>query len=240
MHAATAPQTARPASNCKIREYSPLVHRMARRMMARLPANVEFDDLVQAGLMGLNEVLHRYDERQGAQFEAYAGQRIRGAMLDELRQADWATRSSRRQQRELASAVQQLEHELGRTPQDTEVAGKLGLALPEYRELLAETRSSQMLSLEDLAGEDGGDYLDRHLADEQADPFARLGDQRLRQALAQAIQALPERERFAMSMYYEHDCSLKEIAAVLGVTDSRVCQLHRQAVGRLRKALSDW
>lgn len=239
MQAATAP-SARTDLNARIREYRPLVQRMARRMMTRLPANVEFDDLVQAGLMGLSDVLSRFDEAQGAQFEAYAGQRIRGAMLDELRSADWATRSSRRQQREMAAAVQQLEHELGRAPQDAEVAARLGLPLGELHEIAAEARNSQMLSLEDLAGEDNGDFLDRHLADDQADPLALLREQRLREDLAEAIRELPERERYAMSMYYEHDCSLKEIGAVLGVTDSRVCQLHRQAIGRLRKALGDW
>ncbi|WP_119155621.1 RNA polymerase sigma factor FliA [Caldimonas tepidiphila] len=230
----------RPDLNAKLREYSPLVHRMARRMMTKLPANVEFDDLVQAGLLGLNEVLSRFDEAQGAQFEAYAGQRIRGAMLDELRSADWATRSSRRQQRAVAGAVQQLEHELGRAPQDAEVAQRLEMPLAEYHELLTEAHGSQMLSLEDLGAEDSGDYLDRHLADEQGDPLSMLREQRLRADLAEAIEALPERERYAMSMYYEHECSLKEIAAVLGVTDSRVCQLHRQAINRLRKVLSDW
>lgn len=120
------------------------------------------------------------------------------------------------------------------------MASRLGLPLADYHGLTAEARNSQMLSLEDLVSEDSGDYLDRHLADAQADPLAQLREQRLREDLARAIQALPERERYAMSMYYEHDCSLKEIAAVLGVTDSRVCQLHRQAVGRLRKALSGW
>ena len=239
MQAATAALTA-PELNAKIRQYSPMVHRVARRMMSKLPANVEFDDLVQAGLLGLHEVLSRFDDAQGAQFEAYAGQRIRGAMLDQLRSADWASRSSRRQQRAVSGAVQQLEHELGRAPQDAEVARRLEMTLGEYHELAAQMHGAQMLSLEDLAGEDDGDYLERHLADEQADPLAALREQRMREALAEAIQALPERERYAMSMYYEHDCSLKEIASVLGVTDSRVCQLHRQAINRLRKTLSDW
>ncbi|GAB3364281.1 MULTISPECIES: RNA polymerase sigma factor FliA [Giesbergeria] len=220
-----------------IRQYLPLVRRLATHMLAKLPPNVELDDLVQVGMIGLTEALSRYEASQGVQFETFATQRIRGAMLDELRNGDWMSRSSRKGQKDIERAIQRLEQSLGRSPLESEIAQEMGMELQEYQHLLSKVRGTQLLYLEDLSRGDGNgahDFLDRHLADNQADPASLLRSQRLRDALVQAITQLPEREQYVMSMYYEHDMNLKEIAAVLCVTESRVCQLHSQAIARLR------
>lgn len=224
-----------------IKQYSPLVRRLAHQMIAKLPANVEVDDLIQVGLIGLTDALSRFDAEQGVQFETFATQRIRGAMLDELRGGDWMSRGTRRQQREIEVAVHKVEQKLGRAPKEEEIAKEMGLPLAEYQELLGKVRGTQLVYLEDMSGDDGDDdYLDRHVADESSNPAAMLQDHRMREALVAAIKNLPEREQFVMSMYYEHDMNLKEIAAVLKVTESRVCQLHSQSIARLRVKLRDW
>ncbi len=227
--------------NAMLKQYSPLVRRLAHQMIAKLPANVELDDLVQVGMIGLTDALSRFDASQGVQFETFATQRIRGAMLDELRGSDWMSRGNRKQQREIESAVHRLEQRLGRAPQESEIAKEMGLALTEYQELLGRVRGTQLVYLEDMSGDEGdNDYLDRHVGDENANPLAQLQDQRMREALVAAIKTLPEREQYVMSMYYEHDMNLKEIATVLKVTESRVCQLHSQCIARLRAKLREW
>jgi RNA polymerase sigma factor for flagellar operon FliA len=224
-----------------IRQYSPLVRRLAHQMIAKLPANVEIDDLIQVGLIGLTDALSRFDVSQGVQFETFATQRIRGAMLDELRGGDWLSRGTRRQQRTIEAAVHKLEQKLGRAPQESEIAAEMGVSLADYQDLLGKVRGTQLVYLEDMSGDDGDDdYLDRHTVDDSNNPMALLQDHRMRVALVAAIKNLPEREQFVMSMYYEHDMNLKEIAAVLKVTESRVCQLHSQAIARLRVKLRDW
>jgi len=228
-------------SNAMLRQYSPLVRRLAHQMIAKLPANVEIDDLIQVGMIGLNDAMGRFDQAQGVQFETFVTQRIRGAMLDELRGSDWMSRGDRKHQRAIEAAVHKLEQRLGRAPQESEIAAELGMKLTDYQELLGKVRGTQLLFLEDMSTEDGeDDFLDRHVADEEANPLARLSDRRMREALVAAIENLPEREQYVMGMYYEHDMNLKEIAAVLGVTESRVCQLHSQAVARLRAKLREW
>ncbi|MDN3919796.1 RNA polymerase sigma factor FliA [Roseateles violae] len=224
-----------------IKQYSPLVRRLAHQMIAKLPANVEIDDLIQVGLIGLTDALSRFDIAQGVQFETFATQRIRGAMLDELRGGDWMSRGTRRQQREIEAAVRKLEQQVGRAPVESEIAKEMGISLGEYQELLGKVRGTQLVYLEDMSGDEGDeDFLDRHVADDSNNPMAMLQDQRMREALVAAIKNLPEREQFVMSMYYEHDMNLKEIAAVLKVTESRVCQLHSQSIARLRVKLRDW
>ena len=222
--------------NAMIRQYQPLVRRLAHHMMAKLPANVEVDDLIQVGLIGLSEALTRYEAAQGVQFETFATQRIRGAMLDELRGNDWMSRGSRKSQKDIEQALRRLEHKLGRTPIESEIAADLGLSLIDYQTLLGKVRGTQLVYLEDMArgSDDDDSFLDRHVGDSEADPMNMLRDQRLRQALVAAIKNLPEREQFIMSMYYEQDMNLKEIAAVLDVTESRICQLHSQSIARLR------
>jgi RNA polymerase sigma factor FliA len=228
--------------DAQLRQYSPLVHRLAHHMIAKLPASVEIDDLIQVGMVGLTEALSRFEPSQGVQFETFATQRIRGAMLDELREGDWMSRGSRKQQKDIEQAVQRLEQRLMRVPRESEIAQELGMSLEAYQEMLARVRGTQLVYLEDL-GSHGGEedsFLDRYLpAEAQSGPEAVLGDQRMRAALVEAIQKLPEREQYVMSMYYEHDMNLKEIAAVLGVTESRVCQLHSQSIARLRARLRE-
>ena len=233
--------TGRLDVNTMLKQYSPLVRRLAHQMIAKLPANVEIDDLIQVGMIGLTDALSRFDSEQGVQFETFATQRIRGAMLDELRGSDWMSRGTRKQQRTIEQAVHRLEQKLGRAPKEAEIAKEMGLALLDYQELLGKVRGTQLIYLEDMSGDDGdADFLDRHVADEDSNPLDQLEDQRMRQALIDAIKLLPEREQHVMSMYYEHDMNLKEIAAVLGVTESRVCQLHSQTIARLRTKLRAW
>ena len=228
--------------NSMLKQYSPLVRRLAHQMIAKLPANVEIDDLIQVGMIGLTDALSRFDAAQGVQFETFATQRIRGAMLDELRGNDYLSRGTRKHQRSIESAVHALEQKLGRAPAESEIAREMGITLTEYQELLGKVRGTQLVYLEDMSGDDGdNDYLDRHVAgDGHANPLAQLQDHRMREALVEAIKVLPEREQYVMSMYYEHDMNLKEIAAVLKVTESRVCQLHSQSIARLRVKLRDY
>ena len=222
--------------NAMIRQYQPLVRRLAHHMMAKLPANVQVDDLIQVGLIGLSDALSRYEAGQGAQFETFATQRIRGAMLDELRENDWMSRGSRKSQKDIEQALHRLEHRLGRTPLESEIAAEMGMSLSDYQSLLGKVRGTQLVYLEDMGrgSDDDDSFLDRHVADSDADPLNLLGDQRLREALVSAIKLLPEREQLIMSMYYEQDMNLKEIALVMNVTESRICQLHSQSIARLR------
>lgn len=219
-----------------IRQHAPLVRRIAQHMIAKLPPNVELDDLIQVGMIGLADALSRYEASQGVQFDTFASQRIRGAMLDELRENDWMSRSSRKGQKDIERAIHKLEQELGRTPKESEIAVSMDMALDEYQSMLAKVRGTQLIYLEDITPgeEDSESFLDRYVADPEADPLAVLRDERMRKALVTAIESLPEREQYVMSMYYEHEMNLKEIAAVLEVTESRVCQLHSQAIARLR------
>lgn len=219
-----------------LQAYAPLVRRLALQLLAKLPACVDLDDLIQVGMLGLLEAGERYQDLQTAKFATYASQRIRGAMLDELRGSDWMSRGSRKSQKEIEQALRRLEHLLGRTPLESEIAVEMGLSLVDYQALLGKVRGTQLVYLEDMArsNEDDDSYLDRHVGDSEADPMNMLRDHRLRQALVAAIKSLPEREQFIMSMYYEKDMNLKEIAAVLDVTESRICQLHSQSIARLR------
>ena len=224
-----------------ISQYSPLVRKLAHHMIAKLPPSVEVDDLIQVGMIGLADALSRYEASQGVQFETFATQRIRGAMLDELRGNDYLSRGTRKQQRSIESAVHKLEQRMGRAPVESEIAREMGISLLEYQELLGKVRGTQLVYLEDMSGDDGDqDVLDRHVGDESFDPLAQLQDHRMREALVAGIKVLPEREQYVMSMYYEHDMNLKEIAAVLKVTESRVCQLHSQSIARLRVKLREY
>jgi len=221
-----------------VAHYVPLVKRIAVLLMAKLPASVDVDDLIQNGMIGLLDALDRYEEVPGAQFETYGVQRIRGAMLDGLRETDWLPRSARREMRRVETAMRKLEHEYGRSPSEGELAGALDMSLTDYQKLLLEARGHQLVYIEDLTDGSGDDYLERHAPATTLDPLAMLEEAGTRAALVAAIETLPEREKLMMDLYYEQDLNLREIGEVMGVTESRVCQLHSQAVVRLRAGVT--
>jgi RNA polymerase sigma factor for flagellar operon FliA len=221
-------------------EHMPLVKRLAHHMKAKLPPSVEVDDLVQAGMIGLLDAINRYEETHGAQFETYAVMRIRGAMLDELRSSDWMPRTLRQDMRKIENAMAVLQQKLGRPPAESEVAKSLKLSLEDYQEMLGEGGGHQLVYYEDFKNEDGSDnFLDRYAQDDEADPLRSLMETGFRQAVIDAIDALPPREKLLMGLYYEEELNLKEIGAVMGVSESRVSQLHTQAVSRLRATLRE-
>jgi RNA polymerase sigma factor for flagellar operon FliA len=220
-----------------VAQYAPLVKRIAYHLMAKLPASVQVDDIIQNGMLGLLDAINRYEDGLGAQFETYAVQRIRGAMLDGLRENDWLPRSLRRDMRRIEAAIHVLEQRHGRAPTEGELAQALGMPLAEYQKMLQEARGHQLVYFEDFREEQGEDYLERHFGDSDSDPIEKLLDKDMRDVLVRAIEDLPEREKTVMGLYYEQELNLREIGEVLGVSESRVCQLHSQAVARLRSRL---
>ncbi|WP_313704244.1 RNA polymerase sigma factor FliA [Massilia sp.] len=225
--------------NHLLTQHQPLVKRLAHQMKAKLPPSVEVDDLIQAGMMGLLDAINRYEDNHGAQFETYAVLRIRGAMVDELRANDWMPRSTRQNMKKVETAMTALQQRLGRPPSESEVAKALNLPLEDYQEMLFEGGGHQLVYYEDFHEDDGNDsFLDRY-AVEDADPLRALLDTDFRSAVIEAIDNLPPREKILMGLYYEEELNLKEIGAVLGVSESRVSQLHTQAVARLRASLRE-
>jgi RNA polymerase sigma factor for flagellar operon FliA len=215
-----------------VMRHAELVKRIAYHLAGRLPPSVDVEDLIQAGMLGLLEAASNFSSGRGASFETYAGIRIRGSMIDALRKLDWAPRSVHRKAREVAQAIRDLEKETGREARDTEIAGRLGLSLEDYHRIVQDAASCQLTSLEDAHIAERGD--------DSFDPFRETADDSFRDSLARAIGELPERERLVMALYYQEEMNLKEIGAVLKVTESRVCQLHGQALTRLKARLADW
>jgi RNA polymerase sigma factor FliA len=224
--------------NRLVDSHVPLVKRIAYHLLGRLPADVQVDDLIQAGVIGLLEAARHYDASQGASFETYAGIRIRGAMLDEVRRSDWTPRSVHRNARRVSEAVRLVENREGREAQAHEVAEELGVGIDEYQRMVSDSVSSRVLSFEDVfEPESEGE---NRLPGDEPDPLERLQQDDFREALAREVDRLPEREKLVMSMYYDDELNLREIGEVLGVTESRVCQLHGQALTRLRARMTDW
>lgn len=223
-------------------QYAPLVRRLALQLIAKLPASVQLDDMIQAGMLGLLDATNRYQESQGAQFATYASHRIRGAMLDELRANDWLSRSTRQSSRGAAVAVQSLEQKLGRAPTEGEIAQELQMPLEEYQHLLQEIHGCQLVYFEDFEGSSENTFLDQQSSGhtgKQNGPLDQLLEQGLRHRVIEAIDAMPERERLLLSLYYEQELNLREIGVILEVSQSRVCQLHSQAITRLRARLHE-
>ncbi len=222
-----------------IQEYTPLVRRIAHHLMARLPSHVVLDDLLQAGMMGLLEAAKRYDAGKGASFETYAGIRIRGAIIDEVRRGDWTPRSVHRNARRVSEAIAEIEKRTGRDASDREVAAELGIGMTEYQALLQDSLDSRLFSYDQLT-EATDDAPTEQFSSAEPDPRQLIEHDGFKQALAQAIGSLPERERLVLSLYYDEELNLKEIGQVLGVSESRVSQIHSQAALRLRGRLRDW
>jgi RNA polymerase sigma factor FliA len=216
-----------------VARHAELVKRIAYHLAGRLPPSVEVDDLIQAGMVGLLEAAAHYASDRGASFETYAGIRIRGAMIDALRKQDWAPRSVHRKARAAASAIRAIESREGREARDVEIAGALAISVEEYHRILQDSLACHLSSMDDA--NDAAEVADR-----EADPLLEAEGVALRTAVSDAIGGLPERERLVMSMYYDDELNLKEIGAVLGISESRVCQLHGQALIRLRSRLRSW
>ncbi len=209
-----------------------VVRYLALRIASRLPSSVEVDDLVHDGIVGLLDAVDKYDPRRGVRFRTYAEARVKGAILDGLRHKDWCPRSVRRNRRELDEAIGRLSTVRGRAATEEEIAEEMGLDLESYRGVLRDLQSGPLLSLEDLpAASDPAVTADALL------PHRRLERREMIEALAEELTRLPERERRALELYYHEGLNLKEVGAVLGVTESRVCQLHAQAAARLRVSL---
>ncbi|OQX30862.1 MAG: RNA polymerase sigma factor FliA [Candidatus Sedimenticola endophacoides] len=216
-----------------------LVKRIAYHLMNRLPPSVQVDDLIQSGMIGLLEAGRNYDPSQGASFETYAGIRIRGAMLDEIRRSDWTPRSVHRKARQVAEVMRRIENEVGRDARDVEVADALEMSLEEYHRILLDASSSRLFSVDEL--QSVGELPQRRGENNGADALLdNVQHDEFRHSLADAIAGLPDRERLVMSLYYDEELNLREIGKVLGVSESRVCQIHSQAALRLRARLADW
>lgn len=218
-------------------EHAPLVKRIAHHLLARLPDTVQLEDLIQAGTIGLLEAARQYDTAHGASFTTYAGIRIRGAMLDEIRRLDWTPRSVHRRAREVAQASREIEHRTGREARDNEIMDALDMSADEYHQVLNDASTARLFSLDEVSPTTGEA---REPASDDAGPVSRLEDAGFRQALAAAIRTLPEREQLVMSLYYEQELNLREIGEVLGVTESRVSQIHGRIMLKLRDHLADW
>lgn len=223
-----------------IEDYAPLVKRIAYHMMMRMPASVQVDDLIQAGMIGLIEASQKYDMSRGASFETYAGIRIRGAIVDEMRRGDWVPRSVHRNARRVSKAIAAVEARTGRDATDQQVADELGVSLDEYFVMLQESNSSRLFSYEETFGEEDSNIDASEHSSAFASPLEGMQREGLRKALVDAIRFLPEREQMVLSLYYDQELNLKEIGLVLGVSESRVSQIHSQAAARLRQKLGSW
>src|ERR1700742_1547361 len=221
-------------------KHADLVKRIAYHLVSRMPPNVEVDDLIQSGMIGLLDAAKHYSPDKGANFETYAGIRIRGAMLDEVRKSDWTPRSVHRNMREMADVVRKIENEKGQDATPTDIAEGLGVSIEEYHKLVQDAASCRLFSFDQMGSSEDESSPADHARDEGPGPLEDIEDAGFRGALSNAIGTLPEREKLVLSLYYDDDMNLREIGEVLEVSESRVCQIHGQALVRLRARLAEW
>ena len=222
-----------------LEQYTPLVKRIAQHLLLRLPSSVVLDDLIQAGMIGLLEAAKRFDPSKGASFDTYAGIRIRGAIIDEVRRGDWTPRSVHRNGRRVTEAIRAVEFRTGRDASDAEVAAELQISVAEYHSLLQDSQDSRLFSIDELSNDDD-DSVGMQFEGNDPGPDQLFQGDAFRGALAVAIDSLPEREKLVMALYYDEELNLKEIGSILGVSESRVSQIHSQAALRLKSRLRDW
>jgi RNA polymerase sigma factor for flagellar operon FliA len=228
----------RPNYDAMMTEYAPFVKRIAYHMISRLPSNVQIEDMVQAGMIGLFDALKGYDMSKGASFETYARIRIQGAMIDEVRRCDWTPRSVYKKSRELSEAIRSVEKAQGRDAKDSEVAEILELSMEEYYSLVQDAAGCQLLSYEDIAL--AGGSKDEYKSSDFNEPYKHIQEESFKCGLAEKISNLPEREKLVISLYYDEEFNLREIGEILGITEGRVCQIHGQALLRLKARMSEW
>jgi len=234
-------QTNETPINIAVEDYADLVKRIAQHMISRMPASVQLDDLIQAGMLGLIEASKKYDASRGASFETYAGIRIRGSIVDEIRKGDWVPRSVHRNARRISQVIAELEAKLGRDAKDAEVANAMGVDIDDFHAMSRDAIAGRLFSIEESFTEEETGALDNkynHSGFKNPDESAQRDA--LKNSLVNAIDSLPERERLVLSLYYDEELNLKEIGKVLGVSESRVSQIHSQAALRLRSKLKDW
>jgi RNA polymerase sigma factor FliA len=221
-----------------VEKHAPLVKRIAHHLMARLPASVLVDDLIQAGMIGLLEASRNFDGSKGASFETFAGIRIRGSMLDEIRKGDWTPRSVHKNGRAISEAIATVERETGADAKDVDVAKRMQVSLTEYHQMLSEVSAGKMIGIEDLGVTEDVLTTDKNTGDNT--PLEDLMEGSFQKALANAITTLPEREAIVLSLYYDEELNLREIGEVLDVSESRVSQIHSQAMLRLKSRMQAW
>lgn len=224
----------------RILRHAPLVKRIAFHLMNRLPDSIQLEDLIQAGMLGLLEASRNYDAAQGASFDTYAGIRIRGAMLDEVRRHDWTPRNVHKQARMVSAAISEIERETGRNPRDAEVASHLGMSMEQYQRVLTDVSNCRLFSFDELAQQGEQFDVEDHGSETGSSPSDELSRAGFKAALAQAIKTLPEKEMLVVSLYYDEELNMREIGQILGVSESRVCQLNSQAMLRIRAKVADW
>lgn len=221
----------------QIVRHATLVKRIAYHLLNRLPPTVQIDDLIQAGMVGLLEAAGNFDAGMGASFETFAGIRIRGSMIDEIRRSDWTPRSVHRKFRSVTEAIRKIENESGEDARDADVAQALGIGLSEYHQILIDSSSSRIYSIETLE-ENSQDSAIPSSSDRT--PEESLSKDEYQRQLAENIRQLPEKEQLVMALYYDDEMNFREIGEILDVTESRICQIHGQALLRIKSKMAEW
>ncbi len=221
----------------QIVRHASLVKRIAYHLLNRLPPTVQIDDLIQAGMVGLLEAASNFDAEMGASFETFAGIRIRGSMIDEIRRSDWTPRSVHRKFRSVSEAIRKIENETGEDAKDADVALALGISLGDYHQILIDSSSSRIYSIDTLEENTQDAAIP---SSSEVTPEEAFSKDEYRQQLTESIRQLPEKEQLVMSLYYDDELNFREIGEILDVTESRICQLHGQALLRVKARMSDW